>query len=406
MNIRWYRHLIDAVDVKKHLFWHSSSVTATTDIHQDLVLSMPDGQVLNIVDCKNLPLLPNHDLDVSALDTLVGDALVVLNFDALLSLSHGRTWMRQLRPAVVNHLRRGTRLIVASKRPQSEYPAIDGSSLATDCVQHMGAPLRFEDFREHMTADDATRLVRLSAGLAGPASQIVSSHPRLETVSGKDAVAYLEKHITKAMIQCGPEPISWLENNVLLRNDRKLHYEDIPSNVAAAIQGAGLAVVDARTDCLEVLPGVSNSVVKTSIEMAERSFLDAPKQWKEVAGALFTFERTARKLLAESVSTPDGLAALLSTHSDKIRRNFATENGIPAPALAELPNPVRWIDLSDLLELLIQTSSGSRLGGLSNKQWAAAKSDILPIRNKIQHMRLPSTGDRQVVERYNRNLRG
>lgn len=405
MNILWYRHLLEAVDLKKHLFWHSTSVTSTINISEHLMLSVPTGQVMHILNCEKLPLLPNRDLDRSAIDALAGDILVVLNFDALLSLSHGRTWMRQLRPAVVNHLRRGSRLIIASKLPQSEYPAIDGSSLATDCVQHMGGLLRGEDLDEYMPTVEARRLISLSAGLAGPASEIIASYPRLASVSGKVAVAYLEKHITKAMTQCGPETISWLENSVLLRNERNVHYDDVPPNVAASIQGAGLAVVDALTDCLAILPGVSDAVVRKCIGTAEQSFLETPKQWMEIAGALFTFERTARKALIDASRTHNRLLEMLAPHSEKIRRNFASENGVPPPQLTELANPVRWIDLSDLLDLLIADSAGSRIGGLSAKQWASAKSDLLPIRNKIQHMRLPSTGDKQVVERYNRSLR-
>lgn len=404
MDIPWYRPLLEAVEIKRHIFWHCSALNRTDDLLGDFERSKIQDNVIDFVDCAKLPIKVNNDLDVDEIESLEVDILVVVNFDCLLKINHGRTWMRQLRPAVVRHLMRGTRLIVASNAPQSHYPAIDGSSLATDCVQYIGGPWRYEQLLEHSSPENAKRLVSLSAGMPGPAAELISIFPDLSLAKGKDAVACLTKRISATMIECGSESISWLESSVLLRGERKVPYDEIPANLAATLHASGLGRLDLQSDCLEILPGVSETIVKTCVEMAERSFLDAPTQWTKIASSLFTFERTARAILADSTATQEALVTLLNGHANKIRRNFTAENGIPAPDLGSLPNPARWIDLSDLLDLLINISENSRVGGLTSKQWTTAKSEVLPIRNKIQHMRLPSAGDRQAIERHVRSI--
>ncbi|MEO5321372.1 hypothetical protein PV761_22655 [Arthrobacter sp. CC3] len=404
LNIPWYRPLLEAVEVKRHLFWHSSKLNQTKNFLADLETSKIENHVINVIDCSRLQIQPSHDLDIDSIESLEADIFIVANFDTLLTINHGKTWMRQLRPAVMQHLGRGARLIVASNAPQNHFPAIDGSSLATDCVQYIGERWRYDQLLHYGTPENARRLVSLSAGMPGPAAELIDRFPDLSRATGKDAVACLKNHITATMIQCGSDSISWLESAVLLRGDRQTPYDEIPANVATTLHASGLGSLDFHTDCLEILPGVSDATTKACVELAERSFLDAPPQWTKIAAALFTFERTARALLADSAATQEALVDLLSGHTEKIRRNFTAENGIPAPDLSSLPNPARWIDLSDLLDLLINISENSRVGGLTSKQWSMAKSEVLPIRNKIQHMRLPSAGDKRAIERHIRSV--
>lgn len=400
INIPWYRPLLETVEVKRHIFWHCSALNITNNLIRDLEQSKNQSHTMTVVDCTRLPITSSRDLDVEAMESIDADILIVANFDRLLTINHGKTWMRQLRPSIIGHLMRGTRLIVASHAPQSHYPAIDGSSLATDCVQYIGERWQYEQLLQYGSPEHARRLVSLSAGMPGPASELIELFPDLSRASGKDAVACLMKRISETMIQCGPETISWLESSVLLRDGRKAPYDEIPANLATTIHASGIGSLDFQSDCLEVLPGVSDNTVKASVELAERSFLDAPPQWAKIASSLFTFERTARAVLADATLTQEALVTLLSGHAEKIRRNFTAENGVVAPDLSSLPNPARWIDLSDLLDLLIDASENSRVGGLTSKQWTLAKSEVLPIRNKIQHMRLPAAGDKQAIERH------
>lgn len=404
MNIPWYRSLLESADVKRHLFWHSSPLNSTGDFVNDLQHSNSSNHVIKVVDCAELPILPHHDLDVESLKSIEADVFIISNFDLLLNLTHGRTWMRQLRPVMINHLRRGSRLIVASNCPQSHYPAIDGSSLATDCVQHMADRWKLEQLRNHGSEQDMKKLVSLSAGMPGPASEILKLYPDVAKANTKDALGHLKKRITDTMIQCGSDCISWLEAAVLLRGVRTTPYDEIPPQVATTLYASGLGSVDFQTDCLDLMPGVSDTTIRTCVELAERSFLNAPPQWTKIAGSLFKFERTARALLAESAPSAEALLVLLEDHTEKIRRNFTAEYGAPSPDLGSLPNPARWIDLSDLLDLLIHVSQGARVGGLTSKQWNLVKLEVLPIRNKIQHMRLPSEGDRRTIEKHLRAI--
>src|SRR6478735_8867847 len=172
--VTWYRHLIETMKVKSHIFWHSSAALNTGNLARDLSDSAAGLLAVEVIDCAQLPLLDSNDLDASRIALVKCDLLVLVNFDKLLNISHGRIWMRQLRPAVVTLLQQGTRLIVASGRPQSDFPAIDGSSLATDCTQYICPPLAPGVLEGEISLDIAIQAVERSAGLRRIVSDLLA----------------------------------------------------------------------------------------------------------------------------------------------------------------------------------------------------------------------------------------
>ncbi|MFK0006008.1 hypothetical protein ACIQTZ_03080 [Paenarthrobacter sp. NPDC090520] len=404
MKIPWYSHLIARATTKKHLFWHSTDAVLACDPATSLKQSVEDGIVLEVIDCQSLPITSSADLDDQVIRAITCDVLVVLNFDALLTLHHGLVWMRQLRPAVMQLMDSGTRLIVASRRPQSDFPALDGSGLATDCIQYSPPVLDGKLFEGHLAEDRMKGILALSRGLIGPASEIISEGIELSGFRSTSAAVIFNRRITSSIIQCGPEVVSWLDKEVLVAKRRTNPYGAVPPKIISILQGAGLGKTNVLTDDFEILPGVPDDDLYELIEGAERSFLAAPDQWKDAASALFTFERSARKALINHAGDRTTLNSALAALNDKIRNNFKAEYGCAPPPLADIRNPTRLIDLSDLLDVLAEVAGSARIGGLSSAQWRKAKSDLLPLRNKIQHMRLPSVGDRDTIETYNRRL--
>lgn len=405
-SIDWYRNLIDAATKKSHVFWHTSPLNTTCNLVRDLAFSVGEEKTIDFLDCTSLPLDMASDLDQNAIRMKKCDYLMILNFDRLLSLSHGRSWMRQLRPAVISLLENGTRVIVASGRPQNEFPAIDGSSLATDCLQYFSRRLTESDVLPGPEWTTNVRAIRDAAGLHGPVSELLDHIDPGGKSYNRELLAILKNAISKTMTMCGPEAISWLEEVILMGGERDVSYDTVPVSVGNIIQGSGLACIDHRSDIFKILPGISAKLVSECITRAEIDVIDAPRVWQEIAGLIFKFERMARKIFLDHIGSERNINAQLEVYSEKIRRNYSSECGIAAPKLAEITNPIRWIELSDLFDLLISGSENLRIAGWSNKRWVQAKSDILPLRNKIQHMRLPSEGDKELVARYVRSLSG
>lgn len=403
MSISWYSPLIEAMKTKSHLFWHSSAALRTPDLGEALRLSCPEAYKVEFLDCRVLPLLGNNDLDGAAISSLECDLLILADFDALLDISYGRVWMRQLRPAVMEAVSRGARLIVASDRPQSAFPAIDGSSLATDCTQYICPSLTAACLETEVSTDVAKQVVLQSGGLRGIAYELLNAQPagRLSRARTSELV---QNALEKTMIQCGAEAIAFLEREVLVGGATQFQLEPMNQRIVAILLGSGLAVTDVRTDSLLLFRDLEFDVVRSAIESAESRLTQTPKPWEEIAGALFTFERAGRRAVIDHFGDRSALVAALSSYSDKIRNNFKAEYGMTAPTLENMPNPVRWIDLSDLLDILMAASEGSRVAGFSHAQWLRAKNDILPLRNKIQHMRLPSYGDKEMINSYNFRL--
>lgn len=403
MTISWYGHLVETMRVKSHVFWHSSAALATANLAADLRSSGAERLAIEIVDCTDLPLLSNNDLDGDRISSIDCDLLVLVNFEALLNINHGRIWMRQLRPAVMKHLEQGTRLIVASARPQADFPAIDGSSLATDCTQYICPQLTTGEIEHDISSEGADKILENCAGLRGIASDLLAAR-MTATLSRSQTESIVRAKIEKTMLQCGAEVVAFLEREVLVGGSREFQIDTLNQKIAAVFLGSGLGVTNVRTDTVAILPGVDDEIVHSAIESAESSLTKAPKPWEEIAGALFTFERACRRALIDYSGDRTKLVSTLSAYSEKIRNNFKAEYGVAAPTMENMPNPARWVDLSDLLEIMISISGNARVAGFSHAQWSRAKNDILPLRNKIQHMRLPSAGDRELIDSYNRRL--
>lgn len=389
--------------VKSHIFWHTSAAVDTGNLAQDLKASAAGLLSVEIIDCAELPLLENNDLNAGFVSSIQCDLLVLVNFDALLNISHGRIWMRQLRPAVVTLLAQDTRLIVASGRPQSDFPAIDGSSLATDCTQYICPPLSVGAIEGDVPTETAVQTLENSAGLRGIVSDLLAARAGA-SMSPSRATLIIQAKIEQTMLQCGAEVVAFLEREVLVGRLRDFQVETLNPKIAAILLGSGLGVTNVRTDTLAILAGIDDALVHAAIESAESSLTKPPRPWEHIAGALFTFERACRRVLIEHSRDRTELIEALSAYSEKIRNNFKAEYGAAAPSLENMPNPARWIDLSDLLEIMISASANARVAGFSHAQWSRAKNDILPLRNKIQHMRLPSAGDKELIDSYNLRL--
>ncbi|MDQ0260453.1 hypothetical protein J2W20_002357 [Sinomonas atrocyanea] len=350
---------------------------------------------VKFIDCYKLPL--NSDGDLEVLEDVASDLIIVLGFDALLRARRGEAWMRQLRPMLFDAMAGGAALIISSKLPQKAYPAIDGSGLATDCYATPVPRLTID----HMVGMDEVRakdILAVSMGYPGPASRLLAGGGSgASLLEGSDI--FIEC-LAASIVECGAETLSSLEScylhGISLPEGPYSHPDDVQSTLIAA----GMAEVDYASDAVNVLPWLSVNTICRAIVKADLMMLDAPASWGEIANKLFRIERSLRAIISRNSVYSSRREQFLESRRKKIRDNYSNETGVAAPSLEQLAIPEKWLDLSDLLDLLAELAEGGRINGMSSKQWAKAKADLLPVRNRIQHMRLPRSGDAEVVRAY------
>ena len=121
-----------------------------------------------------------------------------------------------------------------------------------------------------------------------------------------------------------------------------------------------------------------------------------------VSQGLWEIERTIRKSLR---------GAAIEAHGAKWRKNLFNETlakavlerarvDVNATALnvSELRDPIEWLSLGELLEVV----QSKKYDGLfwDNIAWRRFAQDVLPIRNRLSHMRLLKKGDTATVHMW------
>jgi hypothetical protein len=85
---------------------------------------------------------------------------------------------------------------------------------------------------------------------------------------------------------------------------------------------------------------------------------------------------------------------------------LSRRDSVPAAVNVEdVRSPLDWLTLSDLLAVARESAASSptsRVCGYSAEDWAKLDREIVPIRNRVAHMRLARQGDLDTVRRCRR----
>jgi hypothetical protein len=375
----------------------------------DLQASAADLCTVQVLDCSALPLLSDRsDVDAECISDLPGDLLILLDFHRLLEIRRGRAWMRQLRPAVLDRVQGGTAVLVTSDLPRRSYPAIDGSSIATDCYAAALPHGHARTILNELPRDEHTTwVINNGRHAVGVSSELLKFNYDNATGGERRRVASQARQaaLQNTITQCGAELLGWMEDTFLFRRQSYMAAVDVADDIVATLTASGLAHVDPRDDSLQLFPDVNQSDAETSIVEAQEAMLEAPPEWLEVAAALFQLEKTARQALSRHLELhPDAKSAALARFESKILRNYSDDTGLKATEVSVVPLPWNWVDMSDVLRCAAELADGSRVAGVTAATWTRMAEDVVPLRNRIQHMRLPRPGDLNLVQRYRRQI--
>lgn len=404
----WYTELIEVSLTRRHVFWHSGAMHRVDPISSMIERSAPEDCAVTVIDCRRPPLTREHDLDVQAIAERRANLLVLTNVDQLLRARRGHAWLRQLRAPVMRHLDEGVTVLVASNAPRRCFPAIDGSSVATDCYQYIMRSDAHDALKSMFL--DSERLdwpMKECAGSRAVAAALLGADPGLSRRERADFVAKeLRRTVSAALLECGAEVLAWVEDEFLLRRHHSFRFDEIPADVQETMRSAGLADVDAATDTLRIFPNIHKAAAADAIVLANSAISEAPDEWETAARLLFEFERLLCRIIDYHVQSHQHLRkSTIQSYEDKILSNYRYDTGVNEKDVDQVPLPWNWVDLSDLFSLAEQFAMDQRLAGLTARAWQRAHEDILPFRNRIQHMRLPRPGEIERLRILIRELR-
>jgi hypothetical protein len=279
-----------------------------------------------------------------------------------------------LRERVFAEVEAGGHVILLSRAPRIAFPRVVGSSLLDD------------------------------ASFAHAPTVPVGGHAHWPTCA-VDEVAPAEA-LCRALAELGPELCAAL--------DRVIYENLITGEVALSLLSAReVEALDAsgitrRTKDSRAWNFPKHlAPLKSALDDVLAGELDAPQQLFDVSAGLWRIERTIRREIRKRAksawSTSWRQQCLNGDLPSKVLERATEAAYLGATSIKQLRDPLEWLSLGELLQLKDRSEIGDL--GMTAALWRQFSAQIMPIRNRLAHMRTLRPEDaaevikwRQVIE--------
>ncbi|MEV4845101.1 hypothetical protein AB0K20_18035 [Micromonospora matsumotoense] len=331
------------------------------------------------------------------------------------SIAHRRDFeeiLRQSRPKGQEVIAAGARLMVVSAWPKLSFPEPDGSSIITDCSRLRPTSIDVDllrSMRSDLEPASAERILWFSGG----AVALTEHYLELEfaDLSGNEkrrqAKQFLREVLLRAVDELDPSTLALLDHLVLECDMMDLSEDDLAEHQIAALESACLLRVNDLDGTVHLFAEPWRAEAKERVASALRSVVAPPKDWERLARKIFTFERTIRKMVMDTLREVHGddWRGALGDRGTKALSLARNDTNVAAASLDEMHTPLDWFLLEDLLDFAAElASTHGAVRGVRAGEWARLKVQMVPIRNRIAHMRLPLETDASAVRSALLNL--
>lgn len=282
-------------------------------------------------------------------------------------------YLGQVRKLIMIGLDRGQRFILMSRFPRSRFPDVPGSSLLEDAKMHTAHLLE-------SSSDDPAALPIYSSGGCTDTHQLFVS---ILMELGTDIIVALDH----ALFETFDPPADALKG---------LQAREVESLLCG-----GLVRASPEAQPSWAFPRRIGEL-KDALAEVISSLEESQTQVGATFALLFSLERRIRASMRTTAREVWGAswrnAVLNGTlPTDVLKR--ATADAYPgAKSLKELRDPLEWLTFSELLILRERIEFGSL--GMEPVLWRRLRDEIVPIRNRMTHMRLLGGEDPQTVRQW------
>lgn len=375
----WYPEITSALAGASHLFLHYCAFHRVDDhaeaITHELTEAGCQPQVFRLSGTR--PFTPGANTNVA----------ILLEME---TLSDKPRALEQLRAIVNDWVMASTErhVLIVSRSPRSAFPIGDGSSLVLDSRDLHLHESRLADW---IVSDFESQHRSLPAGASysrGLAARLLKS-AETETPNA-DAIA--AEVASETLFELGPNYIALLDEWFLEAGRHRLPIVDVPEWMQVELMMAGVARLDIDQQNVLLFDRALGAGWRDGLRLASRLCTEAPRDWREVAASLFELERIVRCILANALEGSLGnkwaKQVLNGTEAAYVREAAGVVADFPLTGLA---NPLDYLTLGQLLDLAIVRDEAAG-AGLTPSVLAELRR-VVPIRNRVGHMRLPRDGD-------------
>lgn len=268
-------------------------------------------------------------------------------------------------------------ICLLSRAPRCSYPTVPGSSLLEDAAMHLVPCLSGEEL--------------LSLGLSGDALNTLPS-----CLSGHfDSI---ESVFEAALRELGGVVLAALDHAVFETGARNDFGEHLDVREREALRAAGLLCLRDDGSTEFVLPR-RLSVFQGKLADVLAEMTDPQLDLADVSEGLWYIERTIRRVVRSHAITAYGFGwkkqFLHGDLASKVLDRARGDTAVIAASVSEVRDPLEWLSLGELLELIRVSNVGDMAADAT--RWRKFAEEVVPIRNRLSHMRLIRKGDREKV---------
>ena len=261
-----------------------------------------------------------------------------------------------LRDKVMSDVDAGNRIVLLSRPPRIAFPLVPGSSLLEDA--------RF---------------------VHGP--NLETGTPEHFPSCSEDGRSVVDV-VRSALVELGPEVCASLDRVVyesMLSGSEALSI--FSARELEALAGAAFTSIHENTRVWNF--SRSLGPLKLALDDVMAADVEPQPQLGQVNGALWSMERSIRKTIRDRAISAWGrnwrAQCLNGDLPGRVLDRAAESAYLAAKSIKELRDPLEWLTLGELLDLRDRKEIGNL--GLQPVLWRQFATQILPIRNRLSHMR-------------------
>jgi hypothetical protein len=297
--------------------------------------------------------------------------------------AHGVT-LGKLRKRVDEELDKGHEICLISSSPKIAYKPVPGSSVIEDSAVSVLSLLEKQEVPHEARARQGWQIPAVSFG---------------------DPDLAISDILRAILDELGLEILAVLDHAIFETDDRKNFLSFLSAAEIEALRGAGLVLVsDDRAEF--PFPRALNEFVD-EVANALADVVTPQRELASVSDDLWYIERTIRRHLRRAaIESYQGRWRRNILHGDqssKVLERARGDGNVTVGSVSQLRDPIEWLTLGELLEVV----QSNRFGGLKfdDISWRRFASDVLPIRNRLSHMRILKKGDKETVQMWVARIR-
>jgi len=345
------------------------------------------GEVFSPLRDGILEALPGRKMTVREIlsdkpDENKSGLVVLTDLETLVSPPASQTDYRlgNLRETIFGRMDIGQNFCLISRAPRVAFGVVPGSSLLEDAVL-CSLPL--------LDVDECDVPGQSKSGWELPSISFCDDPDLTELMSN-------------ALRELGLGVLSALDHTLFEINPRSMEgLKFLSARDVEALRGAGLVLVDGQGT-----PTLSNPRGVMELKDALSELLSAatapPSALAAVSNGLWYIERTVRAALRTAAMTEFKGQWRTSTINgglvEEVLRRARLDSSVTAASLKELRDPLEWLTLGELMSIV--TSNKFDNLGVDAVIWRRFNEQVVPVRNRLSHMRLLKSEDEEVVSMW------